>query len=172
MVESVMMVFGELPNMSSMAKSIGLLPVFCPSKVKRLLAVTSPTWYIGERSLSAIRCKVSISFWPITKPILSCDSLPMISLADRVGSPTGNLSKSISPPVSSTNSDRQFKWPPAPWSCMETIGFSSLSTKPRMALAARFCISGLERCMALSSIPEPKAPVSAEETAAPPIPIR
>jgi hypothetical protein len=33
-----------------------------------------------------------------------------------------------------------------------------------MALAARFCISGLERCMAFNSIPEPKAPVSADET--------
>ena len=50
--------------------------------------------------------------------------------------------------------------------------FSSLSTIPRTALAARFCISGLERCTALSSIPEENSPVSAEETAAPPIPIR
>jgi hypothetical protein len=38
----------------------------------------------------------------------------MISLAESVGSPTGNLSKSINPPVSSTNSDKQFKCPPAP----------------------------------------------------------
>ena len=42
---------------------------------------------------------------------------------------------------------------------------------PRTAFAARFCISGLERCTAFNSIPESKAPVSAEETAAPPIPI-
>ena len=33
---------------------------------------------------------------------------------DNVGSPTGKLSKLILPPVSSTNSDKQFKCPPAP----------------------------------------------------------
>ena len=41
-----------------------------------------------------------------------------------------------------------------------------------MTLDTRFCISGLERCTALSSIPDEKAPVSADDTAAPPIPIR
>ena len=39
------------------------------------------------------------------------DSSP---LADNVGSPTGSLSKSIFPPVSSTSSDRQLRCPPAP----------------------------------------------------------
>ena len=109
MVVSDMMVFGELPNMSSNARSIGVSPLFLDSKVNLLFPVTSPTVYIGERSLFAIFCKVSECFSAITNPILSCDSFPMISLADNVGSPTGNLSKFILPPVSSTNSDKQFK---------------------------------------------------------------
>ena len=52
------------------------------------------------------------------------------------------------------------------------IMLSSDSASARITLETRFCISGLERCTALSSIPEEKAPVSAEDTAAPPIPIR
>ena len=40
-----------------------------------------------------------------------------------------------------------------------------------MAFATLFCISGFERWTAFSSIPVEKLPVSAEETAAPPIPI-
>ena len=71
MVLSVIMVFGELPNMSSMAKSMGLWPLVLDSKVKRSSPVTSPTVYIGERSRSAMRCKVSICFSPITNPIRS-----------------------------------------------------------------------------------------------------
>src|SRR5690606_10910553 len=108
------MVLGDEPNISSKAKSIGFSPVVEDSKVKQLLLFTSSTLYIGERSRSATRCNVSRSFLPITNPIRSCDSLPIISLADNVGSPTGNLSKSIKPPVFSTNSDKQFKCPPAP----------------------------------------------------------
>ena len=76
--------------------------------------MTSPTVYIGARSRSATRFKVSISSSAITSPIRSCDSLPIISFADSVGSPTGSASRSIKPPVSSTSSDKQFKWPPAP----------------------------------------------------------
>ena len=41
------------------------------SKVKRISLLTSPTVYIGERSLSAIFCSMSICFSLITKPILS-----------------------------------------------------------------------------------------------------
>ena len=78
----------------------------------------------------------------------------------------------MAPPVSSTNSDRQLRCPPAPWSCIDIIGLLGDSTRVRIALATRFCISGLERCTAFSSIELPKAPVSAEDTAAPPIPIR
>ena len=166
------MVLGELPNMSSKAKSIGLSPLVLDSNVKRSFPVTSPTVYIGERSRSAMLFNVSICFSAITNPIRSWDSLPIISFADRVGSPTGKASKSMCPPVSSTNSLKQFKCPPAPWSWIDTMKFSSLSTIPRTAFAARFCISGLERCTALSSIPEAKAPVSALDTAAPPIPMR
>ena len=138
------MVFGELPNISSKAKSIGFSP-FLFSKQKRWSPVTFPTSYIGERSRSA----TFFSFWifssPIIKPIRSWLSLPIISLEDRVGSPMGSLSKSILPPVSSTNSLKQFRCPPAPWSWMETMGLLSLSTIARMAFAARFCISGLLR---------------------------
>ena len=108
------MVFGELPNISERSRSIGFLPLLEPSKVKRLESVTSPTSYIGERSLSATRLSVSMSFSPITNPIRSWDSLPIISFEESVGSPTGSLSKSIFPPVSSTNSLKQFKCPPAP----------------------------------------------------------
>ena len=48
------MVFGELPNISSRAKSIGVSPLDLDVKVNLLSPVTSPTLYIGERSLSAI----------------------------------------------------------------------------------------------------------------------
>ena len=51
------------------------------------------------------------------------------------------------------------------------IGLVSASTKPRMALATLFCISGLDLWTAFNSIPELYFPVSVEETAAPPIPI-
>ena len=51
------------------------------------------------------------------------------------------------------------------------IELSSDSTKALIALATRFCISGLDLCTALSSIPELYFPVSVEDTAAPPIPI-
>ena len=167
-----MMVFGELPNISPSARSIGFSPEVLLSKVNCRSSVTFPTEYSGVLSRSAIFLMVMRSFSPMTNPILSWDSFPIISFADKVGSPTGSASRSIFPPVSSTNSLRQFKCPPAPWSWMETIGFSSASTIARMVLAALFCISGLERCTALSSIPLLNSPVSAEETAAPPIPIR
>ena len=108
------MVLGELPKMSERLTSIGFSPVVFDSKVKRSSLVTSPTSYIGERSLSAILPNKAASSFPMTRPIRSCDSLPIISLADRVGSPIGNLSKSILPPVSSTNSERQLRCPPAP----------------------------------------------------------
>ena len=84
----------------------------------------------------------------------------------------GSLSISIFPPVLSTNSERAFKWPPAPWSCIETIGFLSDSAKARITLATRFCISGLARCTAFNSIALAYTPVSTDETAPPPIPIR
>ena len=48
------MVLGELPNISSKAKSMGVSPLVLDSKVNRWFPVTSPTVYIGERSLSAI----------------------------------------------------------------------------------------------------------------------
>ena len=72
--------------------------------------------YNGALSLSAIFFNFLVSLGDIINPILSCDSLPIISLADSVGSPNGRESISIVPPVFSTNSDRQFKCPPAPWS--------------------------------------------------------
>ena len=68
---SVIIVFGELPNISSKAKSIGLSPLVLDSKVKRLSFVTSPTVYIGERSRSEILFKVSMCFSAITNPIRS-----------------------------------------------------------------------------------------------------
>ena len=115
-VLSAIIVLGELPNISSKAKFIGESPVFEDWKENRSSPVTSPTSYMGARSLSAIFLSVSMSFFPITKPIRSCDSLPIISLAESVGSPIGKAFKSILPPVSSTNSDKQFRCPPAPWS--------------------------------------------------------
>ena len=171
-VSSVITVLGELPKRALRSKSIGRVPFFSEAILKCLSSVTTPTSYIGARSRSAIVFSWAIAFSGNTKPIRSCDSLPIISLSDKVGSPTGSLSKSILPPVSSISSERQFRCPPAPWSCIDTIGFSSDSTIARIALAARFCISGLERCTALSSIPAPKAPVLADDTAAPPIPMR
>ena len=48
------MVLGELPNISSSAISIGVSPLVLEENVNLLLPVTSPTVYIGERSLSAI----------------------------------------------------------------------------------------------------------------------
>jgi hypothetical protein len=52
---------------------------------------------------------------------------------------------------------------------MDTIGFITFyQSEWHWQL---FCISGFERWIAFNSIPELKAPVSAEETAAPPIPI-
>ena len=109
-----MMVFGELPNISESSKFIGVSPVVPEVNLKVWSPVTSPTLYMGERSRAEIRSKRSKSFSPMTKPIRSWDSLPINSFLERVGSPTGNLSVSMVPPVSSTNSDRQFKCPPAP----------------------------------------------------------
>ena len=40
-----------------------------------------------------------------------------------------------------------------------------------MAFATLFCISGFDLWIAFNSIPDENSPVSAEETAAPPIPI-
>ena len=57
-------------------------------------------------------------------------------------------------------------------SVSEVLEEDTDSTKALIALATLFCISGFERCIAFNSIELPKAPVSAEETAAPPIPIR
>ena len=165
------MVRGGLPNIYSNLISIGLTPSAC-SKTNFISLVVSPTTYIGARSRSAIRLTRSTSFSSISKPIRSWLSLPMISFADKVGSPIGNWLISICPPVASTNSDRQFKWPPAPWSWIETIGLSSDSAIERITLAARFCISGLARCTAFSSIPLVYCPVFTDETAPPPIPIR
>jgi hypothetical protein len=93
----------------------------------------------------------------------------MISFAERVGSPTGNLSKSIKP-VSSTSSEdslnvlqlRDREWIRLGFHCFLPIHEWHWQL---------FCISGFERWIAFNSIPELKAPVSAEETAAPPIPI-
>ena len=105
-------------------------------------------------------------------PIRSCDSFPIISLDERVGSPIGNLPISIFPPVASTSSLSAFRWPPAPWSWIEIIGLVSLSASARITFDTRFCISGLARCTALSSMELSYMPVLTEETAPPPMPIR
>ena len=55
---------------------------------------------------------------------------------------------------------------------METIGLSSDSASVRITLAARFCISGLARCTAFSSMPLLYWPVSTLDTAPPPMPMR
>ena len=139
-----MMVRGGFPNIYSSLMSMGFTPSAC-SKTNFISSVVSPTTYIGERSRSAIRRTRSTSFSSIRIPIRSWLSFPMISLAESVGSPIGSLLMSMWPPVASTNSERQFKCPPAPWSWIETIGLSSDSAMVRITFATRFCISGLAR---------------------------
>ena len=162
---------GGLPNIYSSLISIGFTPSAC-SKTNFMSLVVSPTTYIGARSRSAIRFTRATSSSFINKPMRSWLSFPTISFAERVGSPIGNLLISMCPPVASTNSDKQLRCPPAPWSWIETIGFSSDSAIARITLAARFCISGLARCTAFNSIPLVYCPVFTEDTAPPPIPIR
>ena len=103
------MVLGELPNMSSRLRSIGLVPLVGDSNINLLSFVTFPTTYIGDRSRFAIFSSISRFFSETINPFLSCDSFPNNSLFERVGSPTGKASRLIKPPVSSTNSDKQFK---------------------------------------------------------------
>ena len=85
-----MMVLGELPNKSLRARSIGRVPLRLDSKTKRLSPVTSPTTYMGARSRSAICRKRSSLSGGTISPMRSCDSLPMISFMESVGSPMGS----------------------------------------------------------------------------------
>ena len=165
------MVCGELPKKWPKSRSTQLRFDFSECMVNLLSSVTRPTMYTGALSLSHILINSSIFSFFIINPILSWDSFPIISLFESVGSPIGKLSNSINPPVSSTSSVKQFKWPPAPWSWIETIQFFSFSKVPLMAFATLFCISGLDLWIAFNSIPVENSPVSADETAAPPIPI-
>ena len=165
------MVFGELPNMSAMPRSMGFSPL-ARSNTNWSSPVVSPTTYSGARSRWAIRSINGISSGFTTIPMRSWLSLPTISLADRVLSPMGSESRSMCPPVASTSSERAFRWPPAPWSWIDTIGFVSLSARALITLLTRFCISGLALCTALSSIAPAYRPVSTEDTAPPPMPIR
>ena len=52
----------RIPVFPSNAKSIGFSPFLEDSNVNLISPVTSPTSYIGARSLSAIFCNVSICF--------------------------------------------------------------------------------------------------------------
>ncbi len=170
-VSSSRIVLGDFPNMCSSFQSIGFLSLSLSINRKFPSSVTSPTMYMGALSLSEIFLRRCVSFSFITNPILSWDSFPAISLSERVGSPTGSLRISISPPDSSTNSDRQLRCPPAPWSWIETTGLCSDSAIALIALHTRFCISGLARCTAFNSMALVNSPVATEETALPPIPI-
>jgi len=152
MVVSFMTVRGGFPKKSASCRSMGLLPPDGLRKVNWWSPVTSPMTYMGARSRRATEVSWSTSLLLITRPIRSCDSLPMISLAERVGSPTGSLLMSMVPPVDSTSSERQLRWPPAPWSWSDITGLWSLSAMALRALYTLFCISGLARCTALSSM--------------------
>jgi hypothetical protein len=78
--------FGRTAKHVGNLKIHGFIPLVSDSKVNLWLLVISPTVYIGVRSLKAMVFKVAKSFSPITKPIHSFYSFPMISLAESIGS--------------------------------------------------------------------------------------
>lgn len=76
------------------------------------------------------------------KNLFTCSwySAPHISKTDNVGSPTTNLSTSMRAPRGSTISFSTLPAPPAPWSWIETMGFSPFPPNSRSTPKVRMVI--------------------------------
>mmetsp|Transcript_80009 Transcript_80009/g.214132 ORF Transcript_80009/g.214132 Transcript_80009/m.214132 type:complete len:415 (-) Transcript_80009:1264-2508(-) len=164
---------GMSPSTLSSGRSTGVVLSWRSNTTHLPSPVTSPTQHMPDRSRALIFSSSGRSSALTRQQLFSWYSAPQSSRTDMVGSPTTTSRISMRQPTGSAISLSTLQLPPAPWSCIDTMGLRSpMSTHARTTRFIFCSISASPRCTALKSRSARFSPKAIDDAAPPPMPMR